>query len=187
MLGSRSVHRETCSIEQAAAFSRREHTWISLRAQARKHVHATDCCVRTPQAILALSPCAKRHVPAKPLLRSHATSTLGSRSVRKETCYIEKTTAISRCPPRQMTFTCGRQIQFLQSNAHTSFTLSGTRDPKPQSPRLRFTDCRPHKRIRCWGNMPLHDIWVTIQVYKLPSTSKSLYIELSGSMDPLVM
>ena len=42
-------------------------------------------------------------------------------------------------------------IQFLQSSAHTSLTLSGTRDPKPRSLRLCFTDCRPHKRIRCWG------------------------------------
>ena len=46
-LGSRSVRRETCSIEKIAAFSRREHTWISLRAQSRRHVHATDCCIRT--------------------------------------------------------------------------------------------------------------------------------------------
>ena len=52
-----------------------------------------------------------------------------------------------------MIFTCGRQIQqFLQSSAHTSLTLSGTRDPKPRSPRPCFADCRPHKRIRCWGN-----------------------------------
>ena len=99
-LGSCSVRKETCSIERTAAFLRREHTWISVRAQARTHVHAIDCCVRTPQAHLDLALCAKRHVPAKRLLRSHAASTLGSRSVRKETCSIEKTAAISRCPPR---------------------------------------------------------------------------------------
>ena len=101
-LGSLSVCKKTCSGETIAAFSRREHTWISLRAQAARHVHATDCCVltlrahlylspcankhvhvtdccvRTPQAHLDLSPCAKKHVPAKRLLRSHAASTLGS-------------------------------------------------------------------------------------------------------------
>ena len=52
-----------------------------------------------------------------------------------------------------MICTCRRQIQFLQSSAHTSLTLSGPRDPKPQSARLCFTDCRPHKRIRRWGIM----------------------------------
>ena len=52
-----------------------------------------DCCARTPQAHLNLSPCANRHVHATTLLRSHAVSTLGSHSVRKETCSIEKTAA----------------------------------------------------------------------------------------------
>ena len=98
-LGSHSVRKGACSGEKTAAFSRREHswiraqtdifrrkdcrvftpraqhTWISLRAQTR-HVHATDGCARTPQAHLDLFPCAKRHVPAKRLLRTHAASTL---------------------------------------------------------------------------------------------------------------
>ena len=102
-LGFRSVRKQTCTIEKTAALALCEHAWISLRPQTKRHVHATDCCFRTPQAHLDLSPCAKRHVPAKRLLRSHAASTLGSlgsRSVRKETCSIEKTAAISRCPPR---------------------------------------------------------------------------------------
>ena len=75
-LGSLSVRKETCSGEKAAAFARREHTWISLRAQR------------------------DTHVPAKWLLRSHTASTLGSLSVRRETCSIDKTAAISRWPPK---------------------------------------------------------------------------------------
>ena len=66
------MRKERCSGEKTAAFSRREHSWISLRAQARRHVHATT------------------------LLRSHAVSTLGSLSVRKEACSGEKTAAFSR-------------------------------------------------------------------------------------------
>ena len=84
-LGSFSVRKQTCSCDNTAAFARCEHTWISLRAPedlcVRQH-----CCVRTLWAHLDLTPCAKRHVPAKRLLRSHAASTLGSRSMRKETC-----------------------------------------------------------------------------------------------------
>ena len=95
-LGSRSVRKETCSIERTAAFSRREHTWISLvrkredmfmrqTAAFARHKHTwiflraqrdmfwqNDCCVRTPRAHLDLAPCAKRHVPSKRLLRSRA-------------------------------------------------------------------------------------------------------------------
>ena len=63
---------QTCSSGKTVAFSRREHTWISLRAQARRHVHATDCCVRTPQAHLDLFP------------------------LRKETCSGKTTAALSR-------------------------------------------------------------------------------------------
>ena len=94
-LGSRSVPKGTCSIEKTAAFSLREHTWISMRKQEdmfmrqtaafarhehtwislraqRDMFHRTDCCVLTPRAHLDLSPCAKRHVPVKRLLRSRA-------------------------------------------------------------------------------------------------------------------
>ena len=90
---------ERCSCDKIAALARHNHTWISLRAQ-RNMFWRKDCCVLTPQAHLDLSPCAKRHVPAKRKLRSHAASTLGSRSVGTETCSIEKTAAISRCPPK---------------------------------------------------------------------------------------
>ena len=123
-LGSRSVRKEAVSGEKTLAFSRREHTWISLRTQ-RNMFHRKDCCVLTPGAQLDLSPCARRPVHATALLRSHAVRTLGSHSVRKETCSgertaafsrhehtlgsrsvsketcsIEKTAAISHCPPR---------------------------------------------------------------------------------------
>ena len=47
-LGSLSVRKQTCSCDNTAAFARCEHTCIS--------------------------PCAKRHDPAKRLLRSHATN-----------------------------------------------------------------------------------------------------------------
>ena len=87
--GSLSVRKEACSGEKSAAFSRREHSWISLRAQddmfMRQH-----CCVRTLSAHLDPIPCAKKHVPAKILLRSHAASTFGSRPMRKEKCSIER-------------------------------------------------------------------------------------------------
>ena len=55
-LGSLPVRKQRCSCDDTAAFARCEHTWISLRAQARTHVHATHCCVRTPQAHLDLTP-----------------------------------------------------------------------------------------------------------------------------------
>ena len=85
-LGSQSVRKEACSGKATAAFSRREHTWISLRAQ-KDMFHRKDCCVLTARAHLVLSPCAsKKTCSCDRLLRSHATSTLGSLSVRKETC-----------------------------------------------------------------------------------------------------
>ena len=172
------MRRETCSVEKTAAFSSREHTWISLRVQATRHVHATGCCVRTPHArTLGSISVLKQTSPAKRLLRTYAASTLGSRSVLKETYSGKTTAAYSRrehtgislraqgdmfhrkdccdlaLPPKNIDDSCGRQIQFIQSSAHMSLTLSGTRDPKPQSARLCFTDCRPNKRIRCWGNI----------------------------------
>ena len=94
-LGSPSARKETCSGETTAAFSRREHTWISLRAQ-RDMFHRKDCCLLTPRAHLDLSPCARRPVHATTLLPSHATSTLGSLSVRKETCSGKTAVALSR-------------------------------------------------------------------------------------------
>ena len=114
-LGSHSVRKKTCSGDNTVARARCEHTWISLRAQRgmfrrnsrRKHTwislraqrdmfHRKDCCVLTPRAHLDLAPCAKRHVGSKRLLRSHATSTLGSLSVRRETCSGKATADFSR-------------------------------------------------------------------------------------------
>ena len=95
-LGSRSVHRETCSGEKTPAFSCREHSWISLRAQENLFMRQ-HCCARTPQAHLDLSPCAsKKTCSCDRLLRVHATSTLGSLSVRKQTCSGKTTAACSR-------------------------------------------------------------------------------------------
>ena len=51
---------ERCSCDKTAALARHKHTWISLRAQ-------------------------RDMFPRKRLLRSHAASTLGSLSVRKQT------------------------------------------------------------------------------------------------------
>ena len=116
--------KNTCSCDNTAAFARCEYTWIPLHPQ-RSMFRQNDCCVLKPRAHLDLSLCAskktsscdtllrshatthldlslcaKRHVAAKRLLRSHAASTLGSRSVRKETCCGKTLAAISRCPPR---------------------------------------------------------------------------------------
>ena len=94
-LGSHAVRKEACSGEKTAAFSRREHTWISLRAQIDMF-HRKDCCVLTPRAHLDLSPCASRNTcSCDRVLRSHATSTLGSLSVRKKTCSGKTTAAFA--------------------------------------------------------------------------------------------
>ena len=62
--------------------STRKKTWISI--MINKQVHAIkNCCVL---ALRDLTLCAMRHLHATRLLRSHAASTLGSLSVRKETC-----------------------------------------------------------------------------------------------------
>ena len=95
-LESDSVRKEACSGKTTDAFSRREHTWISLRAQ-RDMFHRKDCCVLTPRAHLDLSRCASKSTcSCDRLLRSHATSTLGSLSVRKQTCSGKKTAAFPR-------------------------------------------------------------------------------------------
>ena len=78
----------------------REHTRnpdLHAHRRHREMFMRQDCCARTPHAHLDLSQCAKRHVPAKSLLRSHATSTLGTRSVRKLTCSCANTAAFARC------------------------------------------------------------------------------------------
>ena len=78
--------------------STRKKTWISI--MTNKHVHAIkNCCVLALRAHGDLTPCALRHLHATRLLCSHAASTLGSPSVRKETCSCEKTVAIS-CRPQ---------------------------------------------------------------------------------------
>ena len=86
-----------CANRHVHARSHRcEHTWISLRAQ-KDMFRRKACRVLTPGARLDLSPCARRPVHATTLLRSHAVSTLGSHSVRKETCSGKATAAFSRC------------------------------------------------------------------------------------------
>ena len=81
----------------------REHTRNSRhldlhpRTRHKEMFMQQDCCARTPQAHLDLSLRAQRNVPAKRLLRSHAASTLGSLSVRKQTCSCDNTAAFARC------------------------------------------------------------------------------------------
>ena len=67
-VGSLPVRKETCPGETAAAFPRREHSWISPRAQ-RDMSQRNSCCVLTSGAQLDLSPCANRHVHAT--MRQH--------------------------------------------------------------------------------------------------------------------
>ena len=164
-LGFHSVRKETCSGKTTAAFSRHEHTWISLRAPkgmshrkdccvltpqahldlflcANRYVHATHCCVLTSQAHLDLTPCARRHVPAKRLLRSHAASTLGSLSVRKETCAIEKTAAISCCPQDRL-FQLAEPRSSFYSQARTRplrYREPVTRNPGRRAFALQIVD-----------------------------------------------
>ena len=77
--------------------STRKKTWISI--MNNKQFHAIKiCCVLALRAHLDLTPRAMRHLHATRLLRSPAASTLGSLSVRKETCSCEKILAISRRP-----------------------------------------------------------------------------------------
>ena len=49
-LGSHSVRNETFSCDKTAVFSRRKHTWISLRAQ-RDMFLRKDCCDLVPPPI----------------------------------------------------------------------------------------------------------------------------------------
>ena len=49
-LGSHSVRNDTSSCDKTAAFSRRKHTWISLRAQ-REMFLRKDCCDLAPPPI----------------------------------------------------------------------------------------------------------------------------------------
>ena len=82
--------------------STRKKTWISI--MINKQVHAIkNCCVL---ALRDLTPCAMRHLHATRLLRSHAAGTLGSLSVRKETCSCDA--------PNIDDFKFKGQIQFLQ-------------------------------------------------------------------------
>ena len=96
-LGSHSVRKEACSDKKTAAFSRREHTWISLRAQ-RDMFHRKGRCVLTRRPDWDISPCASNQTcSCDRLLRSHATSTLRSLSVRKETRSGKTAASFSRC------------------------------------------------------------------------------------------
>ena len=119
-----SLSVDSCSVSHQGncCASTREIPPLNLHPHTRhtEMFMRQDCCACTPQAHLDLSPCAKRHVPAKKLLRSHAWSTvgslsmrkkpvhtttrlrshavttLGSHSVRKETCSGKTTAAFSR-------------------------------------------------------------------------------------------
>ena len=91
----RTQSTERCSCNKTVSLAHHKHTWICLPAQ-RDMFRRKDCCVLTPRAHLDLVPCANRPVHATTVLRSHATSTLGSLSVRKETCSGKTTAAFSR-------------------------------------------------------------------------------------------
>ena len=124
--------------KKTAAYSRHKHTCISLRAQARTHVHATDCCVRTPQAHLDLSPCAQRHVPSTRLLRSHAASTLGSLSVRKqEHMFMRQTAAFERHKHTWISLRAQRDM-FLQNDCCDREPV--TRNPGHRAFALQIVD-----------------------------------------------
>ena len=74
------MRNETCLCDKTAASSRCKHSWISLAA-----------------GTLGSHSVPMRHVDATRLLHSHATSRLGSLSMRKETCSCEKTVATKNC------------------------------------------------------------------------------------------
>ena len=151
-LESSPVHKHTCSCDNAAAFARNERTWIF-------YVHKETCsgdnysCISTPRAHVGLPPYAqnrscdntaalalcdctwiprrapKKHVPAKKLLRSHAACTLGSCSVRKQTCSFEKMAVFSRrehtwiSPMRKQDDMFMRQTAALAHHKHTWISL----------------------------------------------------------------
>ena len=81
----------------ARAHANPRHLDLHPHTKHRGMFMRQHCCARTPLAHLDLSPCAKRHVPAKRLLRSHAGSTVGSLSGRKQTCSCDNTAAFARC------------------------------------------------------------------------------------------
>ena len=130
-----NCYRSTCGIPAAHRTFRglmfrktsrqllREHTRNPRHLDLHPHTRhreifmRQDCCARTPQAHLALSPCAKRHVPAKRLLRSHAASKLGSRSVREEKCSSEKTAAFPRCEHTWISLRAQRDMFMRQTAA----------------------------------------------------------------------
>ena len=110
--------------------STRKKTWISI--MINKQVHAIkSCCVLTLRAHLDLTPCAMRHLHATRLLRSHAASTLGSLSVRKETCSCEKTVAISRRPQyRGLVIQRPDPVSAVVTRAHVPYFLG---NPLPET------------------------------------------------------
>ena len=76
---------------------RHQGNWSTREIRHREMFMRQDCCTRAPQAHLDLSPCAKRHVPAKSLLRSHTASTLGSLSARQQDdMFMRQTVAFAR-------------------------------------------------------------------------------------------
>ena len=128
------AQRDMCSGEKTAAFSRREHTWISLRAQ-KDMFHRKDRCVLTPRAHLDLSPCAsKKTCSCDRLLLSHATSTLGSFSVRKKSCTCNNTAAFARCEHSwialraQRDMCSGEKTAAFSHRKHTWISLRAQKD-----------------------------------------------------------
>ena len=102
-LGSHSVRNETSSCDKTAAFSRRKHTWISLRAQ-RDMFLRKDCGDSAP-------------------------------------------------PPIWMIFNSKARSSFYSSHAGTRPLLSWEPVTRNLVTALLLADCRPLKRIRCWGTM----------------------------------
>ena len=59
----RTQGAEKCSCDKTAALARHKHTWISLGSE-KAMFRRKDCCVFTPRAHLDLFPFANRHVHA---------------------------------------------------------------------------------------------------------------------------
>ena len=86
-----SLRALTC--DNTAAFARQENTWISLRAQTEM-IRQNDCCILHSHAAITLGSLSvhkqQETCSCNRLLRSHAASTLGSPSVRKQTSSCDR-------------------------------------------------------------------------------------------------
>ena len=119
-----------------------EHTWNPRCAQNFSWTHVQQDIRATVARARAKSPPrgspsahkAQRDVHATRLLRSHATGTLGSLSVRKQTCSGEKTAACSHAAStlgslsvRKQTCSCDNTAAFTRCE-HTWTSLRAQRD-----------------------------------------------------------